>query len=142
MAATLAWAFLGIVVVVVAGGIVLFRDHVVAALPAAAPIYAAVGLMEDPHAGLELRRVTSREISRNGARVLMVEGEVANNTAKQREVPRMRGRLFDERDGELRNWTFSVPDPRLSPGENTRFLTELENPPAGAVRLTILFDAP
>jgi hypothetical protein len=52
----------------------------------------------------------------------------------------MRGALFDDRDRELKSWTFSAPDPRLVPGESSKFVTELENPPAGAVRLTIVFD--
>jgi hypothetical protein len=53
----------------------------------------------------------------------------------------MRGALYDERDRALKSWTFSAPEPRLVPGESAKFVTELENPPAGAVRLTIVFDS-
>jgi len=139
-AAALAWIALAVVVVAVVGGFLAMRESVVTAFPAAERIYAAIGLAEEPGVGLDLRRVASREVARNGSRVLMVEGEIANISDKVRDVPRMRAALFDERDRELRSWTFSAPDPKLVPGEASKFVTELESPPAGAVRLTIVFD--
>lgn len=139
-AATLAWAALALVVVIVLGGFLAMREAVVTAFPAAERIYAAIGLAEEPGTGLELRRVASREVARDGARVLMVEGEIANVSDKVRDVPRMRAALFDDRERALKSWTFSAPDPKLLPGETSKFVTELESPPNGAVRLTILFD--
>ncbi|MGE0748082.1 MAG: DUF3426 domain-containing protein [Rhodospirillales bacterium] len=139
-AATLAWAAFALAVVIVLGGFLAMREAVVAAFPAAERIYAAIGLAEEPGVGLELRRVASREVARDGARVLMVEGEIANISDKVRDVPRMRAALFDDRERALKSWTFSAPDPKLLPGETSKFVTELESPPTGAVRLTILFD--
>jgi len=116
------------------------REAIVEQWPAAERVYALVGMVEDPAVGLDLRRVSSRESTRNGVRVLLIEGEVANVSGKVRDIPRLRGGLYDERDRALKTWSFSAPDPKLLPGETTRFVTELENPPQGAVRLTIVFD--
>lgn len=140
-AAPLAWAVFAAVLVAITAAIVFMRESIVATWPAAGPLYAAIGLEAEPAlAGLELRNVTSRETLADGAKILLVEGELANGSKKLREVPKLRGLLYDDRDREVQRWLFSAPERQLRPGQSVNFRTELRNPPASAVRLTIVLE--
>lgn len=137
----IAWLALAVAVVGAAVAAVVERERVVEALPAAARLYETVGLAPARvGVGLDLRGVTSREEQRDGVIWLVIEGEVANVSPVVREVPKMRGALFDAQERELQHWNFAAPTPRLLPGETTRFATELRQPPPGAARLKIVFD--
>lgn len=140
----LAWVLWVVLVVAVAGligGGVVWRDDVVRLWPPAQAVYRLAGLKTAPAGvGLTLRNITWKAIRRGGVTVLAVRGEVSNMSSNVREVPRMRGHLFDDKDRELQRWTFTAPEARLLPGENVVFSTELENPAAGATRLIIVFD--
>jgi len=140
-AAPLAWAVLAVVLVALTGAMVFLRESIVATWPAAGPLYAAIGLDVEPSsAGLELRNVTSRETVADGAKILLVEGELANGSQALREVPKLRGLLYDDRDREVQRWSFSAPERQLRPGQSVNFRTELRNPAASAVRLTIVLE--
>ena len=140
----LAWVLWVVLVVAVAGligGGVVWRDDVVRLWPPAQAIYRLAGLKTAPSGvGLALRNITWKATRRGRITVLAVTGEVSNMSGSVREVPRMRGHLFDDKDRELQRWTFGAPEGRLLPGENVVFSTELENPAAGATRLIIVFD--
>jgi len=140
----LAWVLWVVLVVAVAGligGGVVWRDDVVRLWPPAQAVYRLAGLKTAPAGvGLAVRNITWKAIRRGGVRVLAVRGEVSNMSSSVREVPQMRGHLFDDKDRELQRWTFTAPEGRLLPGENVVFNTELENPAAGATRLIIVFD--
>ena len=140
----LAWVVWGVLVVAVAGligGGVVWRDNVVRLWPPAQAVYRLAGLKTAPASvGLAVRNITWEAIRRGGVTVLSVRGEVSNMSSSVREVPQMRGHLFDDKDRELQRWTFAALEGRLLPGENVAFSTELENPAAGATRLIIVFD--
>ena len=135
------WGVLVVAVAGVIGGGVVWRDDVVWLWPPAQAVYRLAGLKTAPaSAGLAVRNITWEAIRRGGVTVLAVRGEVSNMSSSVREVPQLRGHLFDDKDRELQRWTFSAPEGRLLPGENVVFSTELENPAAGAMRLIIVFD--
>jgi len=140
----LAWLLGGVLVVAVAGligGGVVWRDDVVRLWPPAQAVYRLAGLKTAPASvGLAVRNIKWEAIRRGGVMVLSVRGEVSNMSSSVREVPQMRGHLFDDKDRELQRWTFAALEGRLLPGENVAFSTELENPAAGATRLIIVFD--
>lgn len=140
----LAWVLWVVLVVAVAGligGGVVWRDDVVRLWPPAQAVYRLAGLKTVPAGvGLAVRNITWKAVRRGGITVLAVTGEVSNMSSSVREVPQMRGHLFDDKDRELQRWTFAAPEGRLLPGENVVFSTELENPAAGATRLIIVFD--
>jgi len=134
------WTLLVIVVVGVLGAGFALRDTVIQMWPAAERIYEMVGLEREPlGAGFEIRNVESKTFERDGRKVLAISGEIANISKDVREVPRLQGQLFDEKQKELQRWTFTVPETKLLPGEHVSFSTELNNPPEGAAKLTVKF---
>ena len=140
-AASIAWALLVVLLAVVIGGGFFMRDMVIATWPAAAQLYAGLGLTsEQPGSGLDLRNVRSRELTSDGAKTLLIEGEITNSSPTVRQVPKLRALLFDSREREVQHWSFSAPESRLMPGETAAFRTEIRNPSANAVRLTIVFE--
>jgi predicted Zn finger-like uncharacterized protein len=138
--ATALWVMLVLVVAGTVGSAIGFRGAIMAQWPAAESLYEIVGLgAEPPGAGLGLRNVRWKATAQGDAAVLRVEGEVTNLTDTVRNVPPIEGVIYDKADRELQRWTFTAPEPRLLPGENVPFVTELKNPAAGAVRLQIVF---
>ena len=136
----LAWATLVLVLIVLIGGGMAYRDEVIAIWPAAEPFYEAIGLGREPlGAGLSLVDVKFAEKKDGGTKVLTVEGQIRNISNAVRRIPGMRATLFDDGDKELQRWTFAPPVARLLPSERVTFHTRVENPAAGAVRLTIDF---
>lgn len=139
--ASIAWAALVVLLAVVVGGGLFLREALIETWPPAAQLYAAIGLNPDaPGAGLELRNVRSRELATDGVKTLLIEGEIANPSDRVRQVPKLRALLFDSREREVQNWSFSAPETQLLPGGTAAFRTEIRNPSANAVRLTIVFE--
>ncbi len=143
----LGWVALVAVVVAVIGGGAYFRNEIVAAWPATARLYAAIGQKpelpgagrEFPGAGLELRNVSLTRSGDEGSPVFVIVGEVANVTDQVRDVPLLRGALVGSDERELQYWTFSAARSRLLPGEVIDFRTELANPAPEAVGLSVTF---
>ncbi len=135
------WVVLVVAVAGTMGGGVVWRDDVVRLWPPAQALYRLAGLeVALPGVGLEVRNIAWEAVRRGGVTVLAVRGEVSNMSSRVREVPQMRGHLFDDKDRELQRWTFTAPEARLLPFENIVFSTELEHPAAGTTRLIIVFD--
>lgn len=135
------WTLLIVVVGGTVGAAIVWRDAVMQTWPAAAPLYAHIGLgLEPPGTGLNLSNVRWKQDSRDGVRVFSVQGEVANISEVVRDVPPLLGILYDKDKRELQRWTFAAPEARLLPGEHVAFTTELKNPPAGSSRLDIRFE--
>ena len=129
-----------IVVAAIGGGGVGYRDKVIETWPAATKLYAAVGLGPEVLGfGLSLVNITFDRKTDKDANLLLVEGQIENRTTQVRSVPGLRASLYDEHQRELQHWIFPAPVPRLLPGENVAFHTQVENPADSAVRLTIIF---
>ena len=134
------WVFLAMLAI---GGPVtgyFLRTELVRIWPAAATLYGLVGLQAEPVvAGLALRDVEWKKTTKKGAKLLRVEGKVANISDRVREVPPILGVLFDKDERELQRWTFEAPESWLLPGEKVPFTTLLKDPAGNASRLTIVF---
>jgi hypothetical protein len=138
--AAVAWIFVLGILGAAAGGAIAMKDRVIEKWPASARVYAMIGLGPEPFAhGLELRNVKSNETKSGDERVLEIEGEIANTSGKVRDVPMLKGTLFDGKNAELQSWTFPAPEARLLPGEKSVFKTQVRNPKPEATRLTIVF---
>ena len=133
------WLLLLLFVALVAAGAVVGRDRIVESWPAAARLYAALGLANVASEGLEIRNVTSKREADGDATVLIVAGQVANVSRETKDVPALRGVLHDASEREVREWSFPVKDGRLPPGAITGFETRVRNPPVEATGLTIAF---
>jgi predicted Zn finger-like uncharacterized protein len=121
-------------------GAFLARDHVVAAVPGVAKIYALLGAFgEVPGAGLELRNLDSERRRDDGVPVLVIRGEIVNAGAAPSTVPSLRGSLYGADGAELTSWRFAVADPSIAAGASAPFETEVRDPPVEATDLKIRF---
>lgn len=117
-------------VAVVAAGLYVFRETVVAYVPGVGPAYAALGMPVDL-SGLELTiEAQSKTASGDGGTKLLVKGAIANPTGEERAVPRIRATLLSKDKVELHSWTFDAGVKTLKPGERHEFEQELAQPPA------------
>lgn len=104
------------------------RAQIVRLAPAAAPLYAALGL------GVNLRqmaieKVTSRLADEDGRQILIVEGGIRNLGETPRAAPRMRLSVLDATGREIYFWTAAPPKARLAVGETAQFRARLAAPP-------------
>ncbi len=125
------WLFFLAVAGALAAGAYYGKDRIVAAVPAAADLYALIGKPAEPHAGdgFELRDVKSVRRLIDGQRVVVIEGTVANISETQRDVPRLRASVTDETGAEVDQWDFSANIEILPPGGMTQFRTTTRNAP-------------
>jgi predicted Zn finger-like uncharacterized protein len=134
-----AWLVAGLVVVVAASAVV-GRNEVVARFPASAEVYEALGLPVTPRLGLEFEQVTSERLMEGGVSVLVVEGEIVNQSEEPQSVPPIRVILLDDGGRQLQGETFSSKEPSLLAGAKTTFTGRLVNPPERARNFSITFD--
>ncbi|MBI3451889.1 MAG: zinc-ribbon domain-containing protein [Rhodospirillales bacterium] len=126
----------------VLAGALVARDAIMAEYSWSRPVYAALGFeAPGPGDGLKLLELKSSRAVEDGMPVLTIEGKIANISDLPRVVPTLRGALRDDKNRELQNWTFTVPNPRLAPGESVAFKTEVRQPANAATDLSITFIA-
>jgi hypothetical protein len=110
------------------------RDSVIATWPATARVYAALGLVARPGAGLTISLSTAR---RGGS--LVVTGDIANAAGEARSVPPLRVTLRDARPADLESTVIDPPVARLAPGATAHFETVFEHPGMTATGATATF---
>lgn len=125
------WA--GLIVLVLAIGLVasLYRRAVVDAWPKSASAYNDIGVKPADN-GLKISDVSSSEAPQKGQIVLTVTGTLTNVASHELPVPQIRVGLVDRDKRELYHWTVAPTVLTLKPGQSTRFVTRLSNPPEGA----------
>ena len=91
--------------------------------------------------GLGFANVSTHRTAVGGVPMLMVTGEVVNDSLRPRAVPILRGALLTG-EREVQIWTFNAGMPRLDPGQRASFETVLRNPATGATDVRVTFSAP
>ena len=119
-------------------GGVAWRQAIVRRVPAAARVYAALGLPVNLR-GLDLRRVTSTMAGDGPLRVLAVEGEIANLAAGETAVPQIEVSVRGGDAQIIYRWTAQAPKARLATGESVPFRARLAAPPEGARDVVVRF---
>lgn len=120
------------------GGLVLFRQPVATAVPATAPIFAAIGLPVNT-LGLVIEGVKSQATFQAGRPVLSVTGAIRNVNKAPTEAPPIRINLLGH-DGKPVAGLLAQPlNARIPPGAIRYFAVTLPDPPSGARELEILF---
>ena len=132
------WASLVAVVLVIGVVASVYRREVVEAWPKTASLYSGLGV-KVAAAGLKLGNTKTFEAPQNGQIVLTVTGAVTNVASRELPVPQIRVGLVDRDKRELYHWTVAPQAMALKPGQSTRFVTRLSNPPDGAVNYEIRF---
>jgi predicted Zn finger-like uncharacterized protein len=115
-----------------------FRSAIVDHLPAAAPVFAAVGLPTNPH-GLALRDVRSALVTEGDKTVLTLEGHIANLRDGSTNVPALTVVVRDAAQTPLYTWTAPTPKTRLSKGETIEFHSRLAAPPQAGQDVRVSF---
>jgi hypothetical protein len=110
---------------------VLARNEVAANWPAAARLYAWVGLAPK----LELGKVVPTRTPGS----LMIEGDVTNSGNMAGEVPQLRVALRDPAEKEVQFKIIDPPKARLGPSETERFKTTFDHPDDGATGVVVTF---
>jgi predicted Zn finger-like uncharacterized protein len=109
-------------------GLIGWRANVVRVAPQTASLYAAIGLGVNLR-GLVLNDVTSETSSKDGVRVLLVQGRIVSTAAHTVEVPRLRFAVRNGGGNEIYSWMALPSRSLLSPGDTLAFESRLASPP-------------
>lgn len=115
-----------------------FHTPIVAAVPAMAPAYAALGLPAAPD-GLALREVHSVVSADGDTRTLILEGSIANLAPHATRVPNLTVVVRDKAQMPLYSWTAPPPKIVLGRGETVAFKSRLTAPPAAGHDVRVSF---
>ena len=119
-------------------GAVAGRDALVRHVPASGSLFGMAGLRVN-NVGLVLADVTASVGEENGARVLILEGEIRSAAAQAVTVPRLAFHIEGKGRDPLYEWSMKAPIAELGAGESVRFATRLSSPPPGGERLVASF---
>jgi predicted Zn finger-like uncharacterized protein len=125
----------------VAMAAVAARERVVAALPATAGLYSAIGLPVNL-SGLAIADVSAHLGEGADKTLLSVEGSLVNLRPRETSAPDLRIALRGADGRELYVWTTRPPKDRLAAGERAHFVARLAAPPPGVVDALVKFVAP
>jgi hypothetical protein len=114
------------------------KEQIVKVMPASGALYGAVGLPVNVR-GLEFRAVASKVSGENAARVLKVQGEIANLRPGQNRVPPIEVSVQGDGGRVLYHWTAQPSKPRLGGGEALAFETRLFAPPEAGRQVKVRF---
>lgn len=133
----------GLVLAAVFAGLALARNLIVEAWPGTVRYYDEVGLsIAVPLAdGLRITDVVSERVREGERTMLLVRGVVESAVGRPRTVPVLQAVLADEAGDELQRWPVAVVSRVLGGGKSTVFEGWLEDPPAGAAKLSVDFVA-
>jgi hypothetical protein len=115
-----------------------FRQQIATVWPQSASLYSAVGLKANA-SGLNIQDVAYHRSLEDGQTVLSVTGMLTNTGTRELPVPQLRVGLIDDDRHELYHWTFVPGVVTLKPGQATKFLTRLSNPPVAASHFELRF---
>jgi predicted Zn finger-like uncharacterized protein len=133
-----AWAAGAVVVIVVIGVGVVFRDAVVRAWPPTASLYAAVGLPVNP-TGLVIEQVRAEPSLLEGHATLAVSGVIRNVVDHAVIAPPLRISLVNAQGKRVAGQIASLDNARIPPGETRHFVTSIFDPPYSAANLQVDF---
>jgi hypothetical protein len=124
--------------VIADAAIIGWRADLVRAMPQTATFYARLGLPVNVR-GLRFDRVAATAEWRDGKPVLIVKGEISNDTSMAEEVPRLRLVVRNSEHQEIRFWDAAPARQALVPGETMPFRSELALPPPDTREIMVRF---
>ncbi|HEX3502301.1 MAG TPA: MJ0042-type zinc finger domain-containing protein [Xanthobacteraceae bacterium] len=115
-----------------------WRNDFVRLMPQTASFYARLGLPVNLR-GLDFQNLSTSTEQHEGVPILVVEGEIINETRKIIDVPRLRFAVRNAARQEIYSWTAILPRTLLSPGDAVPFRTRLASPPPDAHDVLVRF---
>jgi predicted Zn finger-like uncharacterized protein len=129
----------GIVALIVVNAIIVgWRGDFVRALPQTASFYALIGLPVNIR-GLDFDGLGTTTEQHEGVPILVVGGDIVNDTGKTVTVPHLRFAVRNAARQEIYSWTAIPPLPLLPPGEAVAFHTRLASPPPDSHDVLVRF---
>lgn len=122
---------------VLAAGTWYFRPQIVALIPQTEALYALLPV-EQATSDYDLQNTGYIEAMEEGRQVLIVSGEVVNQTDKPIAVPVVQVTVRTIAGRDLDQWKFKPRGGEIEPGEARYFETRRLNPPEGAQRLHLI----
>jgi hypothetical protein len=107
-------------------------------LPQTASFYALLGLPVNVR-GLTFEKMATITEQQEGVPILMVEGNIVNDTRRTVEVPRIKLAVRNAARQEVYSWTAVPTRATLSPGEAIAFRSRLASPPPDAHDVLVRF---
>ena len=132
------WAGVAIVVAVVLGVAIVFRESVVRAWPQTASAYAAVGLAVNP-TGLKIEQVHAEPSLEEGHAALAVTGVIRNVVGRAVIAPPLRITLLNAQGKRVAGQITNFADPHIPSGATRSFRTSIPDPPFSAANLQVDF---
>jgi predicted Zn finger-like uncharacterized protein len=108
--------------------VVGWRNDFVRVFPQTASFYATLGLPVNLR-GVVLNDIATTTEQRDGVPILVVEGNVVNDTRRIVDVPRLKFVVRNAVNEEIYSWTAVPPRTTLPPGETVAFRSRLASPP-------------
>ncbi len=115
-----------------------WRADFVRLMPQTASFYARLGLPVNLR-GLAFENLSTATEQHEGVPILVVEGEIVNETHKIIDVPRLRFAVRNPARQEIYSWTAVLPRTLLPPGDAVPFRTRLASPPPDAYDVLVRF---
>jgi predicted Zn finger-like uncharacterized protein len=132
------WAALIVVVALLIGITIKFRQEIVSVWPQTSTFYAAAGLDVNT-VGLAFQDVSYRVTSEDDLPILHIRGKVVNITKRELAVPQIEASLTDESRRELYDWKIKADASNLKPGKTAAFSARLPSPPSSARHVDLKF---
>ncbi|MGF7160664.1 ferric-dicitrate binding protein FerR (iron transport regulator) [Rhodoligotrophos appendicifer] len=132
------WLSLGAMVAMLGIAIGLWPQQIVMAFPAAAKLYAQVGVKVNL-AGFTIDHVVPRLEYAEGEPVLVISGVVNNVSGRQRAVPKLQLVLLDDAEQEIYAWSIVMAESPVAAHEALSFETRVPAPPEKAEAVEIRF---
>ena len=128
-----------ILVLVLLDAVVIgWRNDFVRLMPQTASFYARLGLPVNLR-GLAFDNLNTEVEQHEGVPILVVEGEIFNQTRRIIDVPRLRFAVRNAARQEIYSWTAVLPRTLLSPHDAVPFRTRLASPPPDAHDVMVRF---
>ena len=128
-----------ILVLVLLDAVVIgWRNDFVRLMPQTASFYARLGLPVNLR-GLVFDNLNTEVEQHEGVPILVVEGEIFNQTRRIIDVPRLRFAVRNAARQEIYSWTAVLPRTLLSPRDAVPFRTRLASPPPDAHDVMVRF---
>jgi predicted Zn finger-like uncharacterized protein len=115
-----------------------WRDDFVRVFPQTASFYAMLGLPVNLR-GVILSDTATTTEQHDGVPILVVEGNIVNDTSRIVDVPRLKFVVRNAANEEIYSWTAVPPRTNLPPGETVAFRSRLASPPPDGRDVVVRF---
>jgi predicted Zn finger-like uncharacterized protein len=126
------------VLLIVDAMLVGWRDEFVRMMPQTASFYSMLHLNVNLR-GLAFEGVSTSTEQHEGVPILVVEGNIVNDSPKLVDVPRLKFAVRNGSGQEVYSWTAAAPRTSLPPGESVAFRGRLASPPVEAHDVLVRF---